>query len=310
MKFIKTIIFGWILSAAFFSCRKDNTLKDLGDVPGLGGDTWTQTSIDKWIYDSLVVPHNIDVKYKWDQFAVNHVDKNMVPVYEDKVIPVMSAVKRVWIQPYISEAGLAFFNKYSPKFFVLAGSGAVNPDGTVVLGTAEGGKQIQLFQLNEYRNKSMKNYIPSDSNINLQIFHTIHHEFAHIFDQTIKRPSEFDNVTQGGYSSSWYTQSDDEARSKGFITAYASSEAGEDFAEMVALMLLFGKSQWNLVIANIGDLFTDPNTGQPFFVPNNTAQKAIHQKEDIIVGYFKTFWKIDFYSLQAKVRKAVANEIY
>ena len=156
----------------------------------------------------------------------------------------------------------------------------------------------------------MKNYAPSDSNINLQIFHTIHHEFTHIFDQTIKRPSEFDNVSQGGYSSSWYTQSDDEARSKGFITAYASSAAVEDFAEMVGLMLLYGRSQWNYIIANIGDYYIDPNTGQPFFVPNEIAQNAIHQKEDIVVGYFKTFWKIDFYSLQTRVRKAIENEIY
>ena len=59
-------------------------------ISGLGGDTWAQGPIDKWIYDSLTVPFNIDVKYKWDEFALDQLDKTVVPVKEPIVIPLLS----------------------------------------------------------------------------------------------------------------------------------------------------------------------------------------------------------------------------
>ncbi len=53
----------------------------------------------------------------------------------------MSTVKKMWIDPYIAQAGELFFKKYSLKFFVLAGSASWNLDGSITLGTAEGGEK-------------------------------------------------------------------------------------------------------------------------------------------------------------------------
>src|SRR4051794_37384060 len=128
------------------SCRKDDSFGNVDNIPGLGGDTWTQGPIDKWIYDSLTVPFNIDVKYKWDEFALNQLDKTVVPVKESIVIPLLEALKRVWINTYIAEIGDGFFKTYCPKFFVLAGSAAYGYDGTALLGQAGGGRQIFLLQ--------------------------------------------------------------------------------------------------------------------------------------------------------------------
>ena len=48
-------------------------------------------------------------------------EQDIVPPDESKVIPVMSSVERVWMEPYIVQGGLVFFKKYCPKLFVFEG---------------------------------------------------------------------------------------------------------------------------------------------------------------------------------------------
>jgi substrate import-associated zinc metallohydrolase lipoprotein len=288
-------------SVLFFSCRKEDAL-EVDDIPGLGGDTWVKGPIDQWLYDTLVVPYNIATKYKWDQFELN-VNKQIVPPKEEKIIPVMRAVKRVWMEPYILQAGELFFKKYSPKLFVLAGSADWNLDGSITLGTAEGGRKIVLYLLNDFKNKTMPGYVPSDSVVPKQMFHVIHHEFGHILDQTIRRPVEFDNVTKGFYTADWINTNDFAARQDGFVTAYALSSPFEDFVEMISIMLIEGRSGFDGIVNSI--------TGTS--VRGTTAAEAkakLRQKESLVVNYFKQAWNVDFYTLQTRVRNAIVNEIY
>src|SRR5947209_3279622 len=130
------------------ACKKHTDLGNVDNIPGLGGDTWVKGPIDNWIYDNLTKPFNISVKYKWDQFELE-LNKDLVPPKEEKIVPVMQAVKKVWIDTYIAEAGDVFMRTYCPKFFVLCGSASWNTDGTITLGTAEGGRKIVLYVLND-----------------------------------------------------------------------------------------------------------------------------------------------------------------
>ena len=68
---------------------------------------------------SLTVPYNFDVKYKWNQFELGQVDKNVVPVKEEIVVPLLDAIRRVWIDPYVAEFGSNFFKQYSPKLSLM-----------------------------------------------------------------------------------------------------------------------------------------------------------------------------------------------
>jgi substrate import-associated zinc metallohydrolase lipoprotein len=283
------------------SCRKEDPL-NVDDISGLGGDTWVKGPIDQWLYDTLVVPWNIATKYKWDQFELE-VNKTIVPPKEEKVIPVMSAVKKVWINPYVLQAGELFFKKYSPKLFVLAGSASWNLDGSITLGTAEGGRKIVLYLLNDFKNKTMPGYVPADSVIPKQMFHVIHHEFGHILDQNIRRPVEFDAVTQGFYTADWINTSDYEALHDGFITAYALSSPFEDFVEMISIMLIEGRSGFDYIVNNITGTSARGTTAAE-------AKAKLRQKETLVVNYFKNAWNIDFYTLQLRVRNAIVNEIY
>jgi substrate import-associated zinc metallohydrolase lipoprotein len=279
-------------------CKKEENLGSVDDIPGLGGDTWEKGPIDNWIYANLTKPFNIAVKYKWDQFELE-LNKNLVPPREDKIVPVMEAVKKVWIDTYIAEAGEVFMKTYCPKFFVLCGSASWNTDGTITLGTAEGGRKIVLYVLNDFRTKSMPDFRASDSMGIKQMFHTIEHEFGHILHQNVLYPDDFKRITPGFYTANWNNVSDNAARRDGFVTAYAMSAPDEDFVEMISMMLIEGRAGFDKIVNSI------PSGTSQNGITQADAQTKLRRKEAMVVAYFKDVWAIDFYRLQTRVRGAV-----
>jgi substrate import-associated zinc metallohydrolase lipoprotein len=295
MKNINLYLFIILLSVA---CKKDEHLGSVDDIPGLGGDTWVKGPIDNWIYDNLTKPFNISVKYKWDQFELS-LNKNLVPPREEKIIPVMEAVKKVWIDPYIAEAGEVFIRTYCPKFFVLCGSASWNTDGTITLGTAEGGRKIALYVLNDFRSKTMPDYTLSDSATIKQMFHTIEHEFGHILHQNVLYPDDFKRITPGFYTANWNNVSDNAARRDGFVTAYAMSAPDEDFVEMISMMLIEGKAGFDRIVNSI------PAGASINGITQADAKNKLRKKESMVVAYYKDVWGMDFYRLQTRVRTEV-----
>jgi len=304
---IKNFLFFLLIISFISSCKKEDALPNVDSIAGLGGDTWVKGAIDKYIFDSLTVPYNSSVKYKYDQFELEYLNRTVVPIKEEKVIPVLSAMKRIWIDPYTAETNSNFFKKYGNKFFILTGSGSYDPaTGASTLGlTSDDGNKILLTQLNYFSTKSMAGYKQSDSSILRLFFHVIHHEFAHVFAANVTYPFSFTQVGGNLYTSDWTNVSDFEAKSDGFISNYAQSQPGEDFPEMVSLMLLEGKSGFDKIINSINYTGTSVNGSTAA-----QAQSRLRQKEAIIVGYFKESWNIDFYSLQTRTRAALTAMIY
>ncbi|CAL1520374.1 putative zinc-binding metallopeptidase [Chitinophaga sp. MM2321] len=262
------------------SCRKKEDL----DISNLfPEETETPSAIDNWITANYTKPYNIAVKYRWQPFELA-TDKTMVPIKEEKVIPVMDIIRLTWIEPYIKEAGLDFFLKYSPKQFVLVGSAKYNSNGTITLGEAESGKTIQLLLLNYFDQK--------DQAFVKQMLHTIHHEFAHILHQTIFYPREFKQVTPGGYTGNWNNTSEEDALNMGFITPYARASTDEDFVEMASTMLTEGKDGFETILDNI---------------PDANGQSLIREKAEIVKNYYFNTWKINFDSLQLKTYTAIVE---
>ncbi|GEP94027.1 zinc-binding metallopeptidase [Chitinophaga cymbidii] len=285
-----------LLCGTLAACNREDALGNVDDID-LDGDTWVHGPIDFWIRDSLTTPLNVSVKYKWDQGELDF-NRTLVPPKEEKIIPVLSAIKKVWLDNYIAEAGELFMKRYCPKFFVLVGSASYNTDGTITLGTAEGGRRILLYVLNDFRIKGMPGYVPSDSNNVKMMFHTIEHEFGHILHQTVMYPEDYKRISVGDYTSNWNNVTDDAARRDGFITAYAMSRADEDFVEMISMMLVEGRGGFENIINGI----TQPG-------PNGTtpeeAKAKLRQKEAMVVAYFNDTWGINFYSLQARTRASI-----
>lgn len=285
MNTVKQFLF-LVLVIQFLSCNKKEDLNYV-QPPGLGGDTWEKTAIDNWIYDSLTLPYNIAVKYKWDAWELQQLDRDITPPDEAKIIPALSILKQVWIDPYIAETGSeVFIKQFSPKQLIMLGSVQYEANQTALLGTAEGGKSITFFDINQ-------NYFSDRESSVLQMIHAAHHEFAHILHQNIRYPPEFKTVYQrfglDGYSATWFNVSSQEALSNGYITPYASSGDIDDFAEMVSNMLMLGKQRFDELVN----------------FQNSDARQALRTKEEIIVQYLLKNYKIDFYSLQNRVQQAV-----
>ncbi len=277
----------WVicLLVALVSCRKEEAL-NFEQPLGLGGDTWQFTAVDQWLHDSLTVPYNIAVKYRWDPWELN-LDKTLTPPDESRIIPAMSAIKRVWIDPYNQETGSdLFIKRYSPKQFKLVGSVEYNYNGTVVLGQAEGGNNIAFFDINQHFDRDEASAVR-------RMIQTTHHEFAHILHQTVLYPPEFKGISAGlglkGYTATWFNISEAEALENGYITPYSMASYDEDFVEMVANMLMEGRSRFDELVA----------------ARDETARSALRSKERIVVDYFKNVWEIDFYSLQTRVQAAL-----
>lgn len=270
-----------ILSA----CNKKENL-DIEPPENLGGERVQQTAIDQWIMDSLTTPYNITVKYRWDPWELD-LDKTVTPPDESKILTAMALVKRVWIEPYNMETGSDLFMKqYGPKQFKLVGSVAYFSNGTVNLGKAEGGNNIVFMDINQ-------NY-DSDPVLSLKrLIQTTHHEFAHVLHMAKIYPQELRGVSAklglAGYTGTWFNVTEAAAYANGYITPYAMSGPDDDFAEMVATMLMLGKTGFDDIVN----------------LQNPTAQDAFRQKEQLIVDYFRDNWNIDFYSLQNRVVQAI-----
>jgi hypothetical protein len=121
-----------------------------------------------------------------------------------------------------------------------------------------------------------------------RMLHTIEHEFAHILHQNVMYPVDYKTIT-GGYTATWFNVSNAEALQNGYITAYAMASGDEDFVEMIATMLVEGKSRYDEMVASTPA----------------AIQAVFRKKEEMVVTYFRQVWNIDFYSLQQRTQDAL-----
>ena len=138
--------------------------------------TTEKTALDEWIFENFTAGYNIEVKYRWDASETD-LNKTLVPPDPGNVQEIMNVARKVWMEPYIAEAGETFLKTFTPKQFVLVGSPNFNTDGTITLGTAEGGRKIVLYTVNDFEDADRRQI--------KEQMHTVHHEFAHILHQNI-----------------------------------------------------------------------------------------------------------------------------
>jgi len=280
--------------AGLTSCKKEKFTPLTTPPVGLGGDSWQKDSIDIFIHDSLTVPYNVAVYYKWLPGQLDF-PSDITPPDAAKVIPILKALLNVAYAPYNQQTGtIEFLRRYLPKALELAGSAEYLPNGARFLGQAEGGTSMLLYEVNSFSR------LKADSNTFKQTMHTMHHEFGHILHQNVLYPVSFKTISTG-YTGNWYNISDAEARQMGFITSYAQAAPDEDFVEMVSSMLSGGPNgpsggydEYEKLLAQAGG-------------PGSTGYETIKTKEAVVVDYFQRVWNIDFYALRSKCRVAFVN---
>ncbi len=299
MKYIKIILL-LAVAASAVSCYKDEpdqTQSIFGD------EAPARNEFDEWLLSQYTLPYNIEFNYRYnDKLTDNYY--NVIPASFDNSKAMAILIKNIWLDAYVECAGEDFIKKNSFRVFQLIGSPEYDTQGSIVLGTAEGGIQVTLFRINEldtdniyvnltdpYRPHSQ---LPLD--LNYWYFHTMHHEFCHILTQQKDFPTEFREISAGKYQTTgWVNVEDIDAAKMGFVTGYASGEYNEDFAEIYSTYVTSSDQAWNTIIMNGID------------GSDQSGALAILQKLEIVKTYMADSWGIDLEELRSIVLRRSAE---
>lgn len=278
----KLIYSFFIMTAVLASCSKEKLdQKSIFDTdsPEIG-------AFDTWLLLNYVEPYNIQFNYKYiDRESDNNY--NLVPAEYDKAVAMAKLTKYLWIDSYNELLGDTFIKTYCPRMIQLIGSKAFNDQGSVVLGTAEGGLKITLYNINGLNPSS-----PSIDFLNEWFFKTMHHEFAHILHQTKNYSTDFNLISTDYQGPSWLNlESDAVANKMGYVTCYASYSPDEDFVEIISNYVTHAKGYWESVLATAGEEGGD----------------KLARKFEIVRNYLQESWGIDIDKLRDIVQKRSAN---
>ena len=273
-----------VLPIVWISCNNDEDIDTNHSI--FSTDPAEYNAFDEWLLFNYTYPFNIDFKYRMQDVESDH-KYNLVPAEFSKSVALAKIIKHVWMEAYTELAGPTFLRSYVPKTFHLIGSPAYDSSGTKVLGTAEGGKKITLYEVNslDFDNISIET-------LNDYYFHTMHHEFAHILHQKRNYDPSFDRITEGKYvGTDWYLYTtedgtylrrDEDAWPDGFVTAYAMSEAREDFVENISMYVTNDQAYWDNMLK----------------VAGTSGAAIINQKFTIVYNYMLETWGIDLNKLR------------
>ena len=258
------------------ACVKD----EMSPVSVITVSQTKKNDFDRWLEANFLLPYNIDFKYR---FEMNESDMNYFTIPADYEYSIVMAhlVKYLCVETYDEVAGITFTRTYFPKMFFLTGEWEYRNNGTIILGTAEGGKKIFLAGVN-----LLPQYMKTPEDLNHYYIKTIHHEFTHILNQTIDYPVDFSMITGSDYvADSWSDEPfESEHLKRGFITDYAQHSDGEDFAEMLSEYITHDQQWWDIQIDKAGE-----------------KGHLINAKLDIVRSYMQDSFNIDIDVLRATV---------
>ncbi|MDY5091178.1 MAG: putative zinc-binding metallopeptidase [Prevotella sp.] len=276
-KNIYAILLAFVASFALMSCSDD----DPSSESIFPTTSPKRDAFDKWLLENYTFPYNVEMKYKMEDIE-SDMKYHLVPADSAKTAKLSIIMKYLWFDAYNEVVGPDFIKENMPRTIHFIGSPAYNSEGTMVLGTAEGGLKITLYMVNSLDDETLKDY----DTMNKYYFHTLHHEFTHILNQKIPYDQSYKLITESGYvSGDWYLISDKTAHQAGFITPYAMVEPLEDFAEMLSGYVTKSQSEWNAILADAG----------------TTGAASISAKLDIVRNYMQESWNVDIDQLRAAV---------
>lgn len=203
--------------------------------------------LDTFITKYMLEPYNMRYIYRMEDVGAD-MQKNLVPASYEKSVELAILMKYLWLDVYDKLAGEkdVFLKKYAPRIIHVIGSPSYNDDGSRTVGIAEGGVKITLLETN----KLNVNDIDGDYGLNNLFFHTMHHEFAHILDQTYQRPTAFDLLSSSLYDAvGWADKHDSVQAALGFVTPYGSSQNREDWVEVMSGYITFDQDRWDQLLS-------------------------------------------------------------
>ena len=247
-------------------------------------------NFEQWLMENFTYPYHIEVLYRMRDIDIDH-KYTLTPADSAKCAKLAKIVKYLWFDAYAEVAGADFVKVNTPRTLQFIGSLAVENNGTVVMGTAEGGYKITLYNVNNLGAGTGYYAVPLDDYeaLNTWYFTTLHPEFQHILNQKKPYDTSFDLISEGDYvSGDWYREStENSALPKGFIRIYAMSEPREDYAELYSQYLTNDDDLWASKMSYAGA----------------EGEAIINEKLEHIRNYMRDYWNIDIEELRHVVQR-------
>ncbi|MDL2223087.1 putative zinc-binding metallopeptidase [Bacteroidales bacterium OttesenSCG-928-M11] len=256
--------------------------------------------LDRWLWDNYLLPYNLQYRYKMQDVGAD-MNYNLVPTRYEKAIDMAVLTKYLWFDVYDKIVGPNFLKLYGPRIIHLIGSAAYNPNnGTKILGLAEGGIKVSLFQCNDM------DYNDIDY-MNEQYFKTMHHEFSHILHQMKTYPKDFRLISTAHYMPfNWESREHEEAASLGFVSPYAGSETQEDFVEVIANYIVKTDAQWNKILEMAEKEYNTDDEGNIVYDGVN-GREVILEKLEICKNWLSSAWGVELDDIRNEVQYRQAN---
>lgn len=233
------------------------------------------SEFDKWLLQNYTYPYNITFKYKMEDIEAPE-EYELVPATTENSIAMAKIIKYMWLDVYDQVRGVHFTRTYAPKVIHLVGSLA-RRQGSSVLGTAESGMKITLFDVNSL-DPTIVGANGFIEGITQRYLKTIYHEFTHVLQSAKTQPVEFDAISNADYiGDDWTDYSDAQVYALGFVSAYARAEAIEDFAEVLSIYIVRGQANWDRILTLAGE----------------EGAAKISQKMELAKSYLKVSWDIE-----------------
>ena len=273
------------LAVCLASCSDD----DLSSTSIINPQEATKNDFDKWLDVNYVSAYNINFMYR---YSANESDANYatVPVKYDEAIIMAHLVKYLCLETYDEVAGANFTRANFPKMIYLIGEYEFISNGDKIAGQAEKGKKILLSGVT-YTSENKGN---ADA-MNELYFHTIHHEFCHILNQTKPYSASFQKITGSDYVAGMWSSEVYKVNylSRGFISAYAQYSESEDFAETLSFYVTNKPEKWEAWMKEAGQ----------------EGKNKILAKLNVVRSYMKASWGIDIDKLRDGLLRREADVV-
>lgn len=274
-------------SILFSACNKEDKL-DPNSV--FVDSTIPKNALDNYLYNNYTQPYNVEILYKYVD-RESDLAYRLVPAPFESSIRLSKLMTYLVMEPYSEVTGSKQFLKANfPKVFTYTGSAPIQTNGVIILGTAESGTKVSLYNLLELNETTGKN----PAFLTGRFFKTVHHEFQHILNQNRPYPSNFKEITGTSYvEDDWNVKYPNNATgigqaiAAGFISPYASKADTEDFAELYSFYVTRSQADFDAMLN----------------VANSTAagRALILSKLAIVKTYMKSEWGVDMDLLRANI---------
>lgn len=283
----------YLLVALLISCQNED---ELNTKSVLLTQKTKQTELDNWIYENYTKPFGIAVNYKGNTTSFY---PNTYPPKEEKVLPVLKALKALWIGLYdnTKNGGEGFIRNTPPININLYGNKNI-VNGREEIGTSGSALTIHIFDIDNFTNTKESIF---------KLLRSVHHSYAkRLIESKPFNKDAWKEITLHQFYQNWHKDYNKTGIYNlffkpgyffGFYSILARKSIKDDFAETVSVLLTHTNTKIEELIKASKH---NEGPGIPYFdFLAQNSHKSIQKKRDFVIKYFKDNWLINFRRIQS-----------